>query len=210
MNERNLQIFSLIASILTLFYLILSYNGYMRLMSLYVRPLDSFVKNYKNIPKAVKDRVAVSISKIPKMPFIKSILDQTSRVDDIILTIPYSEIKHVPENLKKILTINGYSKDYDEATNLIYSVLREPEANTKIFLLNPDVIYGQDFIQTILETSKKNPKKLIKTNDNNCVMIKPNFFSCELSDYKKDDVNWLKKCKNCEDVIIEYNENRKI
>lgn len=220
MSKKAIQIISLVFSILGLIYLILAYYGIIRYVKLHVVSTDTYIENYMKLPKASKDRVTVCFTAEAKQlenlkPFINSILDQTVRVDDIALTIPYKDMNKVPENLKKILSSYGYNKDYDNAGNLICSVLREPEAETKIIVVEPNMVYGQDFIETIIEESEKNPDKIIyanKTKDPKWgVLLKPKFFTDKISDYEKGKgcCPWLEECSQAGSNIIEYSPTYK-
>jgi hypothetical protein len=117
----------------------------------------------------------------------------------------------VPNNLKKILTTHHYEKDYDDAVDLIYSVLREPESNTKIILVEPNMIYGKDFIESMIEDSDKNPEKIIyadkSKNKKYGILLKPKFFDEKITDYVKGKgyCAWLKQCSLCDgDNCIDY------
>lgn len=210
MNKKIMQIISLIISILGLIYLILSYYGLIRYIKLHIVSTEHYISKYMSLPKATKDRVVISfetdkdgINKIK--PFLNSILDQTVRVDDIGITI--SEPKDIPENLKKVLSVYSYDKDYDDAGNLICAVLREPDAKTKIIFVEPNMIYGEDFIQNLIEKSEKEKDKIIYVNKKNkeC-LIKPEFFNDNISDYKKGKgkCKWIEDCSTFDTIVIEY------
>lgn len=174
--------------------MILSYYGLIRYGLMYWRSPEYYINRYTALPKADKDRVVVAFTASPdemaKMgPFVKSILDQTVRVDDIALTIPYKNTGKVPAELKKVLSVYGYSKDYDDASNLICSILREPEANTKVILVEPNVIYGPDFVQTMVKKSNENKDKIVYGGKDRQrkygLLIKPEFFDDKISQYEK-------------------------
>lgn len=219
MERRTLLIFSLIISVVSLLYLLFSYFGFIRYFKLYYNPLESYVNNYTKLDKADKDRVVIAFSAEEKdfknlKPFINSILDQTVRVDDIAITIPYKDTNKVPEELKKVLSVNGYSKDYEDAANLVCSVLREPENNTKIIIVEPNMIYGQDFVETMVDKSneKENKAKVIfgssSKEPKRGILIKPQFFDDTISKYQKGTGNkeWLNKCCKAKGICIEYNQ----
>lgn len=215
MSKKAIQIISLVLSILGLIYLVLSYYGIIRYIKLHVTSPETYIENYTKLPKESKDRVTVcftaNASQIDKLkPFINSILDQTVRVDDIALTIPYKDTGKVPESLKKVLSTYGYSKDYDNAGNLICSILREPEANTKIIIVEPNMVYGQDFIESMLEESEKHPDKIIYADNSKLpkwgILIQPKFFNDKISDYEKGKgcCPWLEECSQVGSQNINY------
>ena len=217
MSKKAMQIIALILSILGLIYLVCAYYGIIRYIKLHLTSTDSYAENYSKLPKASEHRVTICFAadenQLSKLkPFVNSILDQTVRVDDIALTIPYKDIGKIPENMKKILATYGYVKDYDNAGNLICSVLREPESNTKIIVVEPNMVYGQDFIQSMIEESENNPDKIIYADKKKSgILIKPKFFNDEISDYKKGFgcCPWLEKCCKAENVNIEYSPTYK-
>jgi len=217
MNKRTGLIISLIFSFVGLIYMTLAHYGIMRYFSLHLYDTESYVKPFTQLPKADKNRVVVTFTASPTdlvklTPFLNSILDQTVRVDDIALTIPYKDMDKVDDKYKKILTVYGYSKDYENAANLVCSVLREPEANTKIIIVEPNMVYGQDFIQSMVEESNQHPDKIIYGNKNRQikwgVLVQPKFFDDKISNYENGSgcCGWLEKCCKTGGITIDYSE----
>jgi hypothetical protein len=210
MERKTFLFTSLMASIVTLIYLFLVHYGVFRYISLHRNSTELYVKEYAKLPQGDTNRVVVvfplDIKNMEKLrPFINSILDQTVRVDDIIASLPYSDIASIPADLRKLLTVRGYSKDYDDAGTLINSVLSEPEENTKIILVEPYRVYPQDFIQAIIEKSSDNPRKVVKTKCGKCTLVKPAFFDEKLSEYKKGSgcEVWLKTCCSAGEILAD-------
>jgi hypothetical protein len=207
MSKKLWQIFSLILSVLGLIYLCLSYYGIVRYVKLHYTDTETYISKYKTKPKIGKERIVIAFAGTEKnmKPFINSLLDQTTRVDDIGIYLN----KDIPlsDTLKKVLSVYRCDKDYDDAGNLICSILREPDANTKIIIVEPNKIYGEDFIQNIIEQSDKNGDKIIKVNKNeNQLLIKPKFFTEKIAEYEKGagNSNWIKDCFKGEIMNIEY------
>lgn len=204
--KKIFTIISLILSALSMVYMCLVYFGIIRYMQVHFYSTESYASNYKNLEKAdEKNRVVVSFTATPEemkklKPFINSLLDQTVKVDEIALSIPYKDMGSVPPWLKKIADVYGYSNDYDDAGGLISSVLREGEEQTKIIVVEPRMVYGKDFIQTMVEESDKHPKSIIyggkSKETRNGVLIKPVFFDVNISQYRKGyGCNlWLNEC----------------
>lgn len=219
MDRRTALIISLIVSVISLLYLIFGYFGATRWVQLHFYPIEAYTKTYPNLEKADDKRVVVSFSASGEelkhlKPFLNSILDQTVRVDDIALTVPYKDIGKIPADVKKVLTVNGYSKDYESASNLVCSVLREPESTTKILLVDPSIIYGADFIEAMVDGSNENKSSIIYANSDfkQGILIKPQFFDDAISDYKKGTgcCAWLDSCSNAKKKTqIGYNNNYK-
>jgi hypothetical protein len=162
-----------------------------------------------------KERVVISFTTTPGRlnklkPFLNSLLDQTVKVDEIAMSIPYKYYGNVPKYLKKFVRVYGYSKNYDDTGNLIPVLLREGEANTKIIVVQDDMVYGKDFIEDLVEKSNKNSDKLVYATDNKDpkwgILIKPLFFDTKVSDYV-DGTGcgpWLGKCANSKGVSADY------
>ncbi len=212
MSKRNFLILSLIVTIVSILYLVLSHYEISRYFKLRSASVESFTKDYTKLPKASKNKVIVAftateeqLSKIK--PFINSILDQTVRVDEIVLVIPYPLTDKVPQETKKVLSVRGHSKDYDDASALVSSVLSEPEADTKIILVEPYMVYGKYFIESIVDKSEANPNKVIYGKEKDKaygILVKPKFFDDNICDYPKGKgcLNWLSSCTKVEGLCV--------
>jgi len=213
MNKITIIIF-LLSILLTLIY----YFGLIRYLMLYVNPLEKYINNYKNLDKSSSGKVIISLTttpcKIDKMEMmIKSILDQTVRVDQIVLNIPElykGEKYNIPEEYKNILNIFTSGRDYGIAgTKLIPTLLREPDADTIIILLNDDIIYGEDFIETLIHDSESNKEKCIYSS--NSILVKPKFFDEKILNREGNiDNNFILDNLKVEKIKISYFENYKI
>jgi hypothetical protein len=217
MNKRTFQIISLIFSIFALIYMFLVRYGFFRYYRLKEDSTEKYLEKYTSLEKPGKDKVVVAFSADEKSlstikPFINSILDQTIKVDDIAITIPEKEKDKIPEDMKKVLNIHTYNKDYDDAGNLILSVLREPEGETKIIILEPNVIYGEDFIQSIVEESESYPNSVIFADGKRGILVKPKFFDENLAEYQKGMgcCPWLEKCCIGDKRYMSYSKNYRI
>lgn len=213
MRNKPILVLSLILSILSLIYLVLDRQGYIRNYRLTHNSPESYLKNYMSLPKFGKNKVVISVAtknaSTDKFKiFLNSILDQTIRVDEIILIIPYKNMNTVSENIKKVVSVHGYSKDYDNAACLICSVLTEPENNTQILIVDPETVYKQDFIEKMLEKSKEHPEKIIYGNINKeiqaGILVKSGFFDDKISNYTngKGCCPWLEECSKVGYVVI--------
>jgi hypothetical protein len=154
------------------------------------------IENYKNLPKIDNDsKVIISLTLTPESleknkKMLNSLLDQTTKVDQIILNIPPTEKKYkIPELYNKIATINELGKNYED--KITPTLLRETDGNVKIIFLDGEYIYGKDFIQTMVEQSDKKPNCIIKSS--NSILLKPEFFTLN----------------NIQTKNIEYKENFK-
>jgi hypothetical protein len=203
-----------VLSIIGLLYLILSYNGIIRYFNLHFTNTELLIEKYKNIPKLGNDKIIISFEWKDNniKSFMNSLLDQSIRVDDIGVTTNNENSNKIQKN--NLLNIYTYSKDYEKCGNMINCILREPEANTKIILLDSDMVYGDDFIETLVSESNKNPDKIICGNkdksEKNGILIKPKFFDTNITKYQKGmSKNWLEQNAKADFVILNYSPNYK-
>jgi len=208
MSKKTKLIVSLILSVIVLIYIVLEYYGIIRYYKLHWFSTEKYVKSYSSLEKADKNKVVLTFScpveKLKNLkPFINSLLDQTVKVDEIALTIPFKNVDKIPAYLSEILTVDGYSKDYGDKSCMICPILRETEANTKIIIVDPDMVYSKEFVQDMVDESNKNPDKIVygKGKDPKFgILIKPGFFDgkddCVSCSGKKDCIDWLNSyCK---------------
>lgn len=220
MNNPFLIVSGLILITFTALYL----SGIYRYIYLHITNPEKYLKNYQNLDKADPDnKVVVSITttpdKISKIkPVLNSILDQTVKIDQIALNIPYSYNGvdyQIPEEFKKFVSIYRCGMDYGPGTKLIPTLLREDECGTIIITLDDDQIYGKDFIEKLIYESKKNPNNAIYINENKCssgLLVKPEFFDANILSRDitllKDD--WIKDNIKVKCYKINYNGNIKL
>jgi hypothetical protein len=192
MDKKKIIILTIISIILSVIMILVSYFGIIRYFTLHIKSSEGFINNYKNLDRADKSRVVISFTTTPDniskiKPMLNSILDQTVRVDQIALNIPYKykgKNYEIPKEYEKILSIFRFEKDYEDCAKYIPTLLREGEVGTKIIYLDDNQIYGKDFIEFLVEESNNNPDKAIYTKENmnssGGVLIKPEFFNCNI------------------------------
>lgn len=169
MEKKTIIIISLMSAIISLIYVILKYYGLTRYVSLYVYPIESYSKNYKNLDKIGKNRTVISLTATPVQmknlsPVIKSLLDQTVRVDLISCIVPYGSQYKLPNKLNDSVSLFRYGKNKGLLNSIVPAIMRETESTTRIITLGASKIYGKDFIETLLEESEKYPGKIIYEN----------------------------------------------
>ena len=217
MKKRTIIIISVVLTLLSIVYTIISYYGIDRYFILHFKNPDRFIENYKNLPKANKGRIIVSLSPTKKqikklMVPIISILDQTVRVDQIIMVLPPGIYKKdFPEYVSKIVNFQQAGKDYGKGTKLIPVLLREKECDTVIIALNVDIVYGKDFLESMIEQMKNNHGVVLMDTSGSSILVKPDYFGCDVIDRQKDkfDNEWFQQ-KAKQSKIINYNENYKV
>lgn len=167
------------------------YYNLMRYFLLYITPCKSYINEYKSKSKMkTKSKIILSITTTPDRisrihPMIKSLLHQTIKVDEIALNIPdacNNKKFKIPVYLKDIVNIYKCGRDYGEGTNYMPTLLREGDKNTIIILLKDNIIYGEDFVETLLLEHKKDDCCLYTDN---AILIKPQFVHHDILDFTK-------------------------
>lgn len=232
----KLQILFSICSIL---YLILAYYGYIRYLSLHMLPCEKYAKTYLEVPRALgKSKIIISIGTDNTdfehlKPTLNSILDQTVRPDQIILSNSIGKMPNIPSFLQtnKILILHNLQADYKQLNPLLSPLSREKDAETKIIIISESQIYGTDFVETLVEESDKLPNSVVFVKGYNAkkslekgervstpydndvidvsggVLIKPKFFEEDILDIENQPKNVL---ENIDVFLSSYLHKKKI
>jgi hypothetical protein len=172
MERKTIIILSLISAVFSLVYILLAYYGYLRYCGMYVFSTEKFSRDYTKLDKIHDDkrRVVVSMtateSSIKKIgPVVRSLLDQTVRVDLISIVIPYGRGYMIPKDIENVVSVFKTGKNYGELNCLIPTIMRESESNTLVITVGEDTIYSKDFIEQLLDTYIKNGDKCVVFNE---------------------------------------------
>ena len=223
MNRDRKITLLLLSIVITTVITIFSYFGFFRYIKLHLMSSEKFIRDYSKLPRADKDRVVVSFTttpdKIDKLrPMLNSILDQTVKVDQIALNIPYmckGNPYVLPDGYQDIANLYRTVKDYGPGTSYIPTLLREGECGTKIIYLKDDQEYGKNLIASLVEASNKNPDKAIYTKDgmdpSGGVLVKPEFYDCDVLGHTQEnfDDSWSVNNLNVGKVKIDTSETYK-
>ena len=223
--KKALAIISIITSLISLLYLCLSYKGIIRYSELYIKSTKKYENDYKKLEYFDKNkRVVVSLAPSLKElknieAVIKSLLNQTVKVNLISITFPYGDKYKIPVSIKDSVAVYRTNTDYGDLNSIIPTAIREGEANTQIIVLGADKIYGENFIEEILEKAKENPDNIIYCNnkENKCcikqgILFPINIFSEDFFNCPKniDSDEWTNKIlSNKTKTRIKYNLNYK-
>lgn len=220
MSKQNIIITLLVLStILSLIITFFSYFGITRYFGCHLKNSNHDIGNYNKLPKASDGRIVISFSadptKLNKLkPFINSILDQTVKVDLIAMIIP-DDGRYVnyiiPDYIKNVAAVFHTGREYGKGTKIIPMLLREKECDTTIISLDENIVYGQDFIYSLVEESKNYPNSILIDKKGTFMLSKPEHFGCDVINREKDtlDNDWfLQKASNSK--IFNYRENYKI
>ena len=199
---ENTIIITIIITILSTIVIIIQYFDLFRYYKLRREEISHYIEKYSDVkPYKSKKSIIVSLNTTPDRigkikPVLNSLLDQSIRVNKIIVNVysKSSEPYELPEDYKKVGIFNNIKKDYQEKPNL--SILNnEGESETKIIFLSDKTIYGEDFIETLVDESDNNPDSIIHTKENPeiDVLIKPKFFTLE--NLEKEEFPNVKKIK---------------
>ncbi len=204
--------------IIILIYLI--YSKYGRKINIKLKNLTTCINNYADKPKIVDNKVIVTFSTTPNRvrtskidDMLKSVLDQSSRVNNIYMVVPeefLGEKYDIPKKYNDFVNIFPSAMDYGQATNIVPVLIQEKECDTIIIALKDHIIYGNDFIEKLLETSKNNPDCVIADHKVNptAILLKPECYECGTIDRDKNrysDSWFIKQANNAK--IIDYNKN---
>lgn len=221
--KTDIQTISLILSIISLIYVILDYYGLIRYLKMFIYSPKKYIKNYKKLEFGCENRVVISLTTTPSRikkihPIINSLLDQTTKVDLIAITVPYGTEYNLPSDLHDTVSLYRTGGEYKELSCLIPVIKREGEKTTKIITLGDDKIYGKDFIEILLTESKKHPDKTVYVGDKKSnidvkkgVVFKTGFFDSGFVDFPDgySSFKWVKQhVKNKHS--INYKENYKL
>ena len=195
-------------------FLTIYYNIY-RYIKIHFDDESEYIKNYRKLKKCKDCRIVISLTTIPERinlikPVIKSLLDQSVKVDQIVINLPKmckDETYDVPDDLKNMCNIITCGRDYGPGTKFIPTILREQQSDTIIIMVDDDYIYGYDFIETILDEYEKNPECAIVMNE--AILLKPEFLDTDViyTNKKYIDNEWIKKYIKSEQKNINYNKN---
>lgn len=123
------------------------------------------IENYKYIPKNYEKRVLVSIINTDTdfnfEEFLKSVLYQSKRVDNIDMNIPkLSEKKHPKEIVEMVISVYKLGNDmYEPRNNIIPTLKRYGDKNTLIIFLRDDRTYNYGFIEGVIDKLKNEPSR---------------------------------------------------
>jgi hypothetical protein len=164
---------------------------------LHTKMADEHIMNNYMKKKRVscKERVIVSLTTTPYRmkkikPMVRSIMDQSVRIDQIALNIPNqtdNDKWDIPENLENLINVYHTGRSYGRGTRCIPTVLRETDAKTIIILLDDYFIYEYDFIEKLIEEYQRNPG--ICLYNKGFILIQSDFVKEEIVDITREDVN---------------------
>lgn len=229
MKRKTIIILSLISAVISLIYIVLSNYGLLRYLYIYINSIENYTKNYNKIPNMCgKNRTIISINNVYSNTndiikntknTLKSLLDQTTKLDLISIVLHKSKQTDFPPDMKSTIQVFNCSKDMKQLNCIIPTINRELESTTRIITLSNDTIYGKDFIEELIGMSEKHKGSIIYNNNkdvidlNKGVIFYTNFFDKDFFntplDTNSDD--WINTYfKDFPKKRINYTENYKI
>jgi hypothetical protein len=223
---------SIILTILSILYTYLTYIGYIRYLSI-INPfsnIDKYAKDYHSLEKVnKKHRVVISMyidknDDFTKLyPILKSILDQTTKVDEISINIS-KDITRIPEFVRKYSNTYKLINNYGECNIIIPTLFREKDKDIILIILPLNYIYGQNYISDLVDFYLNEKDKLgnaknliVSYNDDfesSPIITQVSTFSLKMNDINYNDSNiciFLKKYIKNDTIkkIYKYKENYK-
>ena len=110
MNKKTVIIITILSTILSIIFILSSYYGIDRYLSLHMKSCENFINKYSYLPKASTNRVVISFSTTPEKinkikPMINSILDQTVKVDAIYMVLLADKNYNTPKYITNVATV---------------------------------------------------------------------------------------------------------
>ena len=197
MKSETKKTLLFITSILSVLSLFLSYYEIYRYFSIYIFNLDRYKLKYEKLEKVKKTVIIMYKNDDKSDETLKSILDQTIGVEEIIVYGTKDTEKYKKLGIK---TSQKQSENGD--CMIIYDSVKKYDNDTIIISIIDGVIYGKDFIRVLLDSINENPNTLIKTP--HAMAFKPDYFGTDI------DVKEPLKYVNVGTKNLSYNLNYKV
>ena len=162
MKKSAILVYLIISTIISLIFILLNYFGINRLLLLHMRGSKRYRENYSKLPKVseeekVKIFIPANKKNISRMePTISSILDQTNRVDKIYLVLSDKSI-NPPDFVTSVCNVVHSTCD-ENSVDCVVS--KQKDEDVQLILIRPDVVYGKDFVEKIIDEGKKTKNNL--------------------------------------------------
>jgi hypothetical protein len=159
-------IITIISCILSIIFVIIAYFGIIRYMNLRRKNCSYYAEKYLNLPRVTsKGKVVVSMylrdDDISTNITLKSILDQTVHPDQIIIVTSNKNIQ-IPEFLRKdSIIVKQHSNNDKSESAFTVPLSTQKDSDTKIIIVTNGIVYGPDFIESLVEESDKSPDNVI-------------------------------------------------
>lgn len=146
----------IVLSILSIIYPVLVYFGFLRLLMLRMKDVNSYQRQYLSLSKADENNkvvifICVANDGDASHLTLKSLLDQSVRVDEINFLCQANVNKKVPEDLKYVSYFCMRGND-ESLPSLIKEAKKRPrEKNCRILLVENGRIYGKDFVEKMVD-----------------------------------------------------------
>ena len=131
--------------ILSIIYIVIVYFDYDRTITMRLRSIEAYIDEYARKPKVDGQR-SVVILNCPSgvcVETLKSILDQSVRVDDIAIETDNPD--KIDESLRRIVTVHRPNT----------APIREGERDTILIIVDNGKTYPYDYIETKIESILK-------------------------------------------------------
>ena len=139
---------------------------YLKMGECSLRKLDREYKNKKIVKNCIISLTTTPARISEIKPIITSLLDQSVAVEEIRINVPRISCKgvkyEIPKWLSEMKNVRIYRqiKDWGPATKLIPSLLDKKNKDKRIIVLDDDVIYGYNTLETLVEYFNKHNYKV--------------------------------------------------
>lgn len=212
-----MNIFMIVLFLICLSLVLYFFNFYRYFKLKYKPNLKEYVMIYalkkKTMIRGFNSKIIVSISCRPKNShklesLLASLLDQTLKIDQIALNIPYKtkdgqNYDDINEICEDVVNVYRCGYDYGKENNIIPTLLREGEYGTVIISLDENIIYGEDFLEKLILKSVDNNNCAIMFNEG--ILVKPEFFTKDF--LYTERIRDMKKYIKAPKIELEYYKN---
>jgi hypothetical protein len=177
---------------------------------------NKLLNKYNTLKKASDKRVVLTffsedVDSINIDAMLNSILDQTVKVDRISFnTLKGNE--EVPKRYKNIVNTHVCPKDYGNNSDLIPTLCRETESDTIIICIKPGIIYGKDFLESMIKFYEQNDCDFVNHEDGS--LVTPEIFKPEIVGHNISNFPEKWRIENLVDNVVSkkfsYLKNKKL
>jgi hypothetical protein len=120
--------------------------------------------------------------------------------------LPLENLKdeRIPGYLHDIFNIIPCGKNYGNGNVIIPILMKEKESDSVIVALDHRIVYGKDFVETVVEKMKEGTDSVIVDKQKKYIVTKPKCYKND--DVKSYDFDWFTK-NTSNHKILDYAEN---
>ena len=212
MKKKTIINLTFISVIFTTIYILVSYFGIVRYLLLHKYNCKDYTEQFNKLEQPEDTINIVLYTDKPNKitPTINSLLDQTIKVNQIKVILPYKNNTNIQKDIKNTVWIQNVKKDRAELNAIVPALLQTENDNDILIIVKDDMIYGKDFVEDMIDAHKKHTDTIIyarQNKPNSGILIKPNFFKNDFVNTKNSTLrNFIEKYKIVKTESINYFE----